>query len=292
MKASSFVFDAIGTKWQIEYSPSKLSGPKDALLQKVRDRIELFDKTYSRFRKDSIVTQMAKKKGVYDLPQDSDELLAVYRKLYTLTDGLFTPLIGQTLSDAGYDAQYSLAEKELSKPPTWEKTLSYTKSSVSMFHPALLDFGAGGKGYLVDLVGKIFEETGVLSYCIDAGGDILQKSKDNLPVIIGLENPNNFKQVIGTINICNESICASAGNRRTWGSYNHMINPKTLTSPTRILSTWVTAKKALLADSLATCLFFTSSTIFAKDFEFEYLILYRDFSTEKSSGFKADLFTK
>lgn len=292
MKASSFVFDAIGTTWQIDYPPDRSGISKEQLLQKITTRIESFDKTYSRFRSDSVVTQMSQKKGTYTLPPDSQSLFSVYRTLYTLTDGLFTPLIGQTLSDAGYDAQYSFNERPLTPPPSWEKTFSYTKNSVELFTPALLDFGAGGKGYLVDIVGDLLDTSGIHSYCIYAGGDILQKDAGDTPITIGLENPQNTQQVIGTVAICNESICASAGNRRAWGTYTHMINPQTLTSPTQILATWVVAQSALVADALATCLFFRSSTIFMKDFEFEYLTLDSTMSVEKSSGFRAELFTK
>jgi len=50
-----FVFDAIGTHWEIEsYEPLT-----DGVRKKVLDRIESFDKTYSRFRTDSLVTEIA-----------------------------------------------------------------------------------------------------------------------------------------------------------------------------------------------------------------------------------------
>ncbi len=143
----------------------------------------------------------------------------------------------------------------------------------------------------MDIVGAVMEKCSVASFCVDAGGDILQKDAQNTPLVVGLENPQNTKQVIGTVEICNESICASAGNRRVWDTYTHMINPHTLSSPTEILATWVKAQTALVADALATCLFFTSSTMFMKDFEFEYLLIRSDMSVEKSSRFGADLYT-
>ena len=291
MKAPSFVFDAIGTTWQIDYTPTVHSPSEDVLLQKIKNRIELYDRTYSRFREDSLITKMAHQKGTFALPADSEPLITIYRKLYTLTNGLFTPLIGQTLADAGYDAQYSLQAKHVSRPPTWEKTFSYSDNSIQLFQPALLDFGAGGKGHLVDIIGAVMETYSIASYCIDAGGDILQKNAQNTPVVVGLENPQNTQQVIGTVEICNESICASAGNRRVWDTYTHIINPLTLSSPTEVLATWVKAQTALVADALATCLFFTSSTMIMKDFEFEYLLIRSDMSVEKSSGFSADLYT-
>ena len=40
-----------------------------------------------------------------------------------------------------------------------------------MKQAAMLDFGAAGKGYLVDIVGQVLENHGIKNYVIDAGGD-------------------------------------------------------------------------------------------------------------------------
>ncbi len=111
---------------------------------------------------------------------------------------------------------------------------------------------------------------------------------------IGLEHPENNKQVIGTIKINNESICGSAGNRRAWGNFHHIINPKTLTSPKRLLSTWIIAKTTLIADAMATCLFLVDSDkidqVLKRQFDFEYLLVKDDYSLEKSEKFNAEIF--
>ena len=110
------------------------------------------------------------------------------------------------------------------------------------------------------------------------------------PIKIGLENPENFNQVVGTYSLANGSLCGSAGNRRTWGNFTHIINPATLTSPKNILAVWVYASSALLADSLATCLFFVSAKKLTA-YDFEYLIIKDDHSVEKSQNFLGEIFT-
>jgi thiamine biosynthesis lipoprotein len=107
---------------------------------------------------------------------------------------------------------------------------------------------------------------------------------------VGLEHPGNFEQVIGIAKIQNESIAASSGNRRTWDKFHHIINPKTLESPKNILATWVIAKKAIIADGLATCLFFVPKEKLEKYFDFECLVLFPDYAFEKSNNFPAELF--
>lgn len=284
-----FSFEAIGTQWQIDIDTTFSSEKKQDLLTQVKNRIEAFDKAYSRFRKDSLVVQMSLKKGTYQLPNDAKPLFSLYEKLYLVTHGVFTPLIGQLLSDAGYDAEYSLTAKRLNDVPSWEESLEYKFPNLMIKKPVLLDFGAAGKGYLVDCIGDLLMQKGITTFCIDAGGDIVYKTTGERKLRIGLEHPQNPKQVIGVAEIRNESICGSAGNRRQWGNFHHMIHPYTKSSPTDILAVWVVAKTGLIADALATCLFFLSPNSFSP-FDFEYMLIRKDYSIEKSSHFPAEFF--
>jgi thiamine biosynthesis lipoprotein len=286
-----FEFEAIGTLWQIDVFQDLSQLRLSEIEKKIHKRIDEFDITYSRFRNDSVVTKMSQQKGSYTLPNDSKKLFQVYKQLYDVTDGLFTPLIGQVLSDAGYDANYSLQPKKLTRPEKWEEVMTYSAdaSVVTLKKPALLDFGAAGKGYLIDLVGEVLLSEKMTSFCIDAGGDILFKT-DSEPMRIGLENPENIQQVIGVVTVKNQSVCGSAGNRRKWGEFHHTINPKTLASPKHILAVWAVADEAILADGLTTALYFVPSSILKEKYDFEYAILNADFSIEKSPGFPAEFF--
>lgn len=285
-------FDAIGTHWQIDIPDDRPQTAVHATLKRIHQRIAEFDQAYSRFRADSLVTTISKQAGRYRLPADSGPMMSLYQQLYHLTDGLVTPLVGQLLADAGYDAQYSLqVQRPLTPPPGWEETLVYQKPYLTTKKPVLLDFGAAGKGYLVDLVCELLEAEKICNYCVDAGGDIRYRATDNTALRVGLENPSNTKQVIGISTLVNQSICGSAINRRAWGNFNHVMNPVTLQSVSSILATWVVADTTLIADAIATCLFFAPPEILSKEFLFSYLILKSDYSVEKSPNFPAELFT-
>ena len=288
---AQFNFGAIGTTWQIDIT-TNISEQKEAeIFSAITKRIDEFDKTYSRFRNDSLIMKIALESGVFVFPEDAKKMFDLYHKLYIETNGLFTPFVGQILSDAGYDATYTLVQKkELESPPLWEQAMEYSYPNLLVKKPTLLDFGAGGKGYLIDLVGEILDQHGIHEYCIDAGGDILRKGEGLLRV--GLENPVNFEEAVGVYQLENGSLCGSAGNRRVWGDFTHIINPVTLSSPRNILGVWVYAKEALLADSLATCLFFVSAKRLMQVYNFEYLVIYSDGLIEKSPNFLAEIFTK
>jgi thiamine biosynthesis lipoprotein len=235
--------------------------------------------------------EMAENAGEYELPEDAEMLFDLYRDVYEQTGGLVTPLVGQLLSDTGYDAAYSLNPKsELSAPPLWEESLVYAFPKLTILQPVLFDLGAAGKGYLVDIVSRIIIDAGVTSFCVNAGGDIYAYSQMGVGTRCALEHPDDPTLAIGIATITNQSICGSAGNRRAWDNYHHIINPKTLISPRHIRAVWVVAESALLADILTTCLFFVAPSILSGRYSYEYLIVYEDHSIEQSPAFPAELF--
>ncbi len=289
--SSQLIFEAIGTHWVIDLYGEYTAEQVDLVYHKILERIAIFDKTYSRFRDDSVVSEMARTAGDYVLPDDAKELFAVYKKMYDVTHGLVTPLIGQVLVDAGYDAKYSLIQKKpLTKPLGWDEVFSYTAPQIHMRVPALLDFGAAGKGYCVDVVSQVIEGYGIHAYCVDAGGDMRHRHVAGPALTVGLEHPEDTTQVIGTVTLSNASLCGSAGNRRVWQNFHHVISPETLTSPQDILAVWVVADSTIVADALTTGLFFVSPDILRHHFTFEYVIIKSDYSCEKSDGFPGELF--
>jgi thiamine biosynthesis lipoprotein len=234
---------------------------------------------------------MSKRVGTYQLPVDAKPLLDMYRKLYQLTDGAVTPLIGATMESTGYDAGYSLKPGTVVAPPSWDEALEYDFPYLTVKQPVLLDFGAAGKGYLTDIVGTIIEWHGVRNYYIDAGGDILYSTVSGQPVDIALEHPTDPESAIGIAHLLGGSLCGSSGSRRSWGKYHHTIDPRSLESPTTLAAVWVTADSGLVADGLTTALYFTGPDKLERTFDFEYAVLRSDMALGHSDGFPADFFT-
>jgi thiamine biosynthesis lipoprotein len=286
----TFDFEAIGTAWQVELFDEVPQALAVELKRAILDRIEQFDRNYSRFRSDSLVTAMSKTTGIYSLPLDAEALFDIYQQLYELTDGLFTPMIGRTLSSAGYDADYSLQPGILSQPPGWQEALDYEFPHLTVKQPVLLDVGAAGKGYLVDIVSQLLRDKDIRNFCVNAGGDISYQSASDQALSIALEHPGDPSQAIGIANIHNQSLCGSAGNRRSWADFHHIMHPETLRSPRHIEALWVTAKDTITADALSTALFFVEPFRLKAAFDFEYAIIQADYSLRRSAGFPAEFF--
>ncbi|MEJ0073434.1 MAG: FAD:protein FMN transferase [Candidatus Saccharibacteria bacterium] len=284
-------FEAIGTHWWIGvYEPVGSNALAD-MRRAVAERIEAFDKTYSWFRADSLVSRIAAEKGRYVFPEDSGTLFALYRALYDATDGAVTPLIGQLLSDAGYDAAYSLKPGALHEVPAWDDVMTYRDGELTTKEPVLLDFGAAGKGYLVDIIANELQSAGVDRFCVDAGGDMVCRGLAR-SLRIGLEHPDDTAQVIGVVEVQDGALCGSAGNRRAWAGYHHVMDPRTLESARDVKAVWVSAADGLTADGLATALFFTTPAELLNRFKFEYVIIAADDSVAVSPDFPGKLFTE
>jgi thiamine biosynthesis lipoprotein len=280
---SSWQFDAIGTRWIIETAQ-----PLDDQLQsKITGRIERFDQIYSRFRDDSVVAEMEKQAGYYELSHDG--MAELYRKLYEATDGAMTPLIGGSLVAAGYDKDYSFAPTAPLPAKKWDEAFDWNGSVVTTTEPVALDVGALGKGQLVDIVGQQMEAAGVTEYVIDASGDIRHRGKDIQT--IGLEDPADPTRVIGTVPLGSASLCASAINRRRWGTdWHHVIDGRTGEPVNAITATWVIAETTMLADGLATALFFVGSDKLHAIADFQFVRLFADGRIEHSPDFVGQLF--
>ena len=281
----SYSFEAIGTKWSIELLATKNNA--SLAINAIRKSIEQFDKNYSRFRSDSLITQISRAAGDYIMPADFSDLYYFYQKMYKVSDGLVTPLIGDALSAAGYDAAYSFKPSPMTKAPAWKDVLSFNPPVLSVKKAILLDFGAAGKGYLVDIVVSVCREKGIESFVIDAGGDIYCHGVTEQ---IGLENPDNLSEAIGIVDVHNQAICTSAGNKRKWANFNHIMNPKTLRSPSTIKAVWTIADNAMLADGMSTCLFFVEPEALSETFKFDYILIKADNTTKQSKRLKGDIF--
>lgn len=284
-----FKFEAIGTHWEIDINKEKLINFSE-LKQQIKEEIFQFTKYFSRFDKNSVVYKASNQALEIKIPEKYQSLIEIYEKLYKLTEGLFTPLVGNLLVETGYDENYSLVPGKINPIPEWGEVIDFEYPTLKIKKPWVLDFGAGGKGFLVDLIGELIEKQNIISYCIDGSGDILYKTTDKNPLRVGLEHPENKTQVIGVVEIKNQSLCASAGNRRKWDKYHHIFNPNTLESVDDVRAVWVVARNGLIADCLATCLFLVEPEKLINNFKFEYLIVYKDYSFQKSLNFKGEIY--
>lgn len=279
-------FDAIGTSWRI--AADVIDDP--AVRREITECCATFDATWSRFHPDSMVTQYARSAGHQQFPTESAPMLAFYRSLYEVTDGAVTPLVGAALEHLGYGAGYRLRRRPgTPEIPDWDDVLSVDGAAITSTRPVLLDVGAAGKGFLVDLLSDVLQHNGSADHLIDGSGDLRQFGSESCRV--ALEHPLDPTTAIGVADLKGAALCASATNRRQWGDgLHHIVDPATGEPCTGVLATWVVADSAMLADGLSTALFLTDPAVLARQFRFSYVRMAVDGSVDWSTDFPGELF--
>lgn len=285
-----FGYESMGTSFAVTIWDDIDTSVFEDLRTSIISNSHVFDETYSRFKKSSLVWQLTKKRGVVEVPKDLTAMLEIYKKLNVLSDGALNPFVGFALSDLGYDAEYSLKPKAHIRPvPDFQDAVTIIDDThLELKQSVLIDLGAIGKGYFVDTIASYLKRQGIRRFLVNGSGDIYYCG-NGTNLRAGLEHPADPTKVIGIVEISDGALCASASNRRTWGEYHHTIDPKTLTSPHAVIATWVKADTAALADGLCTCLFLTQPERY-RELNYEYCLLSPEYSAHFSPGFGAELF--
>jgi thiamine biosynthesis lipoprotein len=280
----AWTFEAIGTHWRVDTRDALPPPIADA----VTERVTRFDRDWSRFRADSRIAALATP-GRHRLADDAGPLLEFYRELYAATAGRVTPLVGRTLEALGYDATYRLRPTgDIPSVPAWEDAVAWDGVFLDVVRPVVLDVGAAGKGYLVDLVSDLLAEAGIAEHIVDASGDLRTRG---VPMRIALEHPRDPRKAVGVAELPDGAFCASATSRRSWGDgLHHVLDPATGLPALGVLATWVLAPTALVADGIATALFFDADPEFVAREVTAFARMFDDGSVDVSSDFPGEMF--
>ncbi|WP_306345415.1 FAD:protein FMN transferase [Bifidobacterium aesculapii] len=252
--------DALGTGVIIQWTPAgDAVGDEPSVEAARRDIAALIDgyeSVLSRFRGDSTVSAMRAGGGAFDFPDWAGPLFDLCDVLCAATDGAFDPCVGEDLIRLGYDARYSFTMAPgaagslgaIHGRPTWRGDVERRGTTTLVTtRPVALDFGACGKGYLVDLIAAVLRshDSFARGFVIDAGGDLLVETET--PIAIGLEDPRDPNDAVGVAHVGLGAFCASAPSRRHWTvpgvgapvAVHHLIDAVSGTPVDDVVATWV-----------------------------------------------------
>lgn len=282
-------FDALGTHWWIAYlsDTPNLQAVKDAVMQCATE----FGAAYSRFSESSQLSKLNDSK-VLQNPGDEIRGMVLYAlDMYKRTNKLFNISVGATLENKGYGKEVD-AEAHLSDNLTADVTVS--EQAIKIAPHVRLDFGGFGKGWLIDKIAVLLEENGIKYYVINGGGDIKVRSDE--AVELALEHPTDASMMIGTVAVKSGALAVSSPIKRTWQvngvTQTHIVNTADPTQELDVLSSFVRADTALLADTLSTLLLFASKDVrerIVNAFAIEYLLVLQDYSVVATPNFSAHL---
>lgn len=243
-------FEALGTHWWITLIDSLADA---TLTTALTSRIEQFEHDYSRFNSDSLIGQLNATKQLDNPPDELRSMLQFAKEMYIATDGVFNISVGGSLTGIGYGKGDKKAKVDQA---IWDNVV-ITKSKIIIPANCELDFGGFGKGWLIDELGTLLKAHGRNQFIINGGGDILVNTLK--PVELALEHPRDSTKKVGVTRIQNGALASSSAIKRAWKhagkKQHHIIDPRSgKPSKSKVVSTFVRANSALVADVMATIL--------------------------------------
>jgi FAD:protein FMN transferase len=272
-------FRAMGTDCHVlVVVPGGLDDPTlvDDLGSLARDRVELLEQAWSRFRPDSELTRLNAAAGSGPQHVSADLLLLTARMhdAWAATGGLFDPTVLASVRALGYDADFAavaarpaaLVDVTLAAAPGMSGVhVDPTASTVDLPAGIGLDAGAIGKGLAADVICDDLMAAGVTGVLVNLGGDIAfaGSAPDDAPWTIGVEDerrpaddPARILRVLqfdpGTDR---GGVATSTTLKRRWaqGRRHHVIDPRTGgMSTSALVQVTVVAGSACAAETTAT----------------------------------------
>ena len=296
--------------------------------------IDEYEHVLSRFRADSLVARIgnAEHGGHFDFPDWAGPLFDLYDALHTATRGAIDPCVGEDLILLGYDPALSFTVEAgageclgaLHGRAVWGRDVVRSGGTTLVTRgPVHMDFGACGKGYLVDSLGRLLTDSAKApgsahqpatsggkrksagpEFVIDAGGDLLVRT--NKPIRVALEDPDDSSRAVGVARISDGAFCASAPSRRHWEvavseqthlAIHHLLNAIDGLPVQQTEAAWVAVQSAsfgdyptAVADGLATALFVADPNELRSVFVFDCATLDVDRHATISAGFPGRFF--
>lgn len=283
----------IGTTWWIDIFDQNV---ENALEQCINQHIKLFQDRYSRFQAESFISQLNTRKVLTDFPDELYAMLSYCQTISQLTDYRFNVCSGVIQHVHGYDAEYSLSEKEMIEPAILRNGIvQLSKDRIEISEDVMIDLGGIGKGWLIDTLKLMFESHGIKYFAINGGGDIYATSNHGDPIRFYLENPFNTEEYIGTVDLKEEAFACSSPSRRIWKTrqgtmHHHLVDSTTGESVTHCQAVFTAGATGLAVDVASTCIFISpieEADKLAQALEIEYFMILPDgkgFMSKKFPG--------
>ena len=230
--------NAIGTTFTVRY----LDAGSNNYEFKIDSLIAAINKSASTYIPTSDLSKINKGDTAVSADANLQEVFTKSAKIFKETEGAFDPTVGVLVNAYGFGPEKPIENLDSLKIQQLLKYVGFDKvqlenGKIKKLYPEIyLDFNAIAKGYLVDMVSRMFEKNGVANYMVEIGGEIRARGQNEkgLPWKIAIENPNSdgTRSFATVIELKDESI-ATSGNYRKFKvkedgtKYVHTINPKT-----------------------------------------------------------------
>jgi len=258
-----FSFKAMGSPCQLQiYADSNQQATE--VYQSVVSQIEQLEQRYSRFRPDSLISEINQRAGTGCrtlLDPETRILLHYAEQCYQESEGLFDVTSGVLNSLWSIDSQRLPSDREVKQLLLlvgWDK-VEWDEHEIYLPLPGMqLDFGGIVKEYATDVAVNLCLKHHINSGIVELGGDIrvIGALPDGQGWPIGIADPQGEKSAIAQIRLTQGALASSGDYERyleiDGQRYSHLLNPKTGKPVSGIRAVSVIADQCIVAGSLAT----------------------------------------
>jgi thiamine biosynthesis lipoprotein len=267
----------MGTSYHIKlvtHSPGIPEGASvDDLQRRIDQRLETINGMMSTYLPDSDLSlfNTSDQTDWIPVPAPLIDVVETAQTISIMSEGMFDITVGPLVELWGFGP-----EKHAAQPPDAgeiEKTLErvgYKKLEVRVDPPALrkavpglhLDLSAIAKGYAVDQIAELLEQSGFERYLVEIGGELRANGSKSgeRPWRVAIERPDPNGRSVQSVIELHDQAMATSGDYRNFFEYegrrySHTIDPTTGQSVRQQLaSVTVLADECMIADGLATAL--------------------------------------
>jgi len=265
-----FPFKAMGSPCLLcFYSHSKQKA--EQLKEQVIERVETLENRYSRYRPDSLVSQINASAGTLKKIQIDSEtvaLLGYAEQCYAESNGLFDITSG-VLRQAWNFSQSQTERSSTTLPDKaqlshllslidWQQVI-WGEDWIYLAQPEMeLDFGGIVKEYAADSLAQICLEHDIDSGFINMGGDIhiFGSTPDKQGWPIAIQHPHESQQAMTKFHLKKGGLASSGDYERfieiAGKRYSHILDPQTGWPVSGLSAVSVVAEHCVVAGSMAT----------------------------------------
>lgn len=170
------------------------------------------------------------------------------------------------------------------------KNVSISGNAVQIKKSQSLDLGAVGKGFVCDKIKELLDKGRTKSAVVSVGGSLLIYG--NRTFSVGIVNPNNDKQSMGTLKLKDTCVSTSGNYEKYFEQdgkrYHHILNATTgYPATSEFKSVTVVCESGLISDALSTVCYiagYRKSVEILKKFDAEAVFIFNNNAVRVTDG--------
>ncbi len=239
------------------------------LLQLAQVEVARIEAKYSRYRADSVVSQINHHAGSapFQVDEETASLLDFAAQCHLMSAGRFDITSGVLRRAWDFKAQRPPEQATITEllPLVGWQYVRWDRPWFSLTKPGMeIDFGGFGKEYAADRAASVLAAAGAEHALINLGGDVRLSGpqangahRHDSPWRIGIQHPRAKDQLIASIEITQGALATSGDYERflihEGKRYSHLLDPHTGWPVQGAQSVSVKAPLCVFAGALASC---------------------------------------